>query len=155
MFKADVGIFCATLLHIFPCLYVYICNLNASRYTCINTNLLQVVLSEYSSIVLVDVLLLPVLQEENICGLVSIFWGCLQTCIPHRANPLSYRARLSMPNTVGNHKALSVMSLITLESLCQNHLTSVILPLWLITFTGGCCLSQLFRKKCLYFVVEE
>lgn len=84
-----------------------------------------------------------------------MFWDCLLTYIPHRTNPLSRRAGPSVPNTVVNHKALSVRSLITLKSLLQNGFRSVILPLWLITFTGGFCLSQLFRKKMAFFVYEE
>lgn len=78
--------------------------------------------------------------------LVPIFGDLSLTCIPNRANPLSRRAGPSMPDAEVNHKALSVKSLITPRSLFQNCLTSAIPPLSLIIFTGGCCLSQLFRQ---------
>lgn len=41
-------------------------NISTSTYTRVHTNLLHVVLSENSSVVFVDVFLLPVLQGEKI-----------------------------------------------------------------------------------------
>lgn len=103
-------------------------------------------------------------------GLVSLslFWGrgrwgggggggCLLTCIPHRANPLSHRTRRCVPNTVVNRYALSHNSLITTKSLRQNHLTSVILPLCLMTLlqVAAVYLSYSGKKAPLLFLWLE
>lgn len=66
MLKTDVEISVRHYVILVLSLSLCVCMLNTCSYTHINTNLFQVILSENSGVVLVDVLLLPVLAEERI-----------------------------------------------------------------------------------------